>query len=162
MTPDPLAALLPDLTRLARILDTSGDTAQDLVQETVLRLLRRAGTLDEIDDLPGYARTVLRNLYRRSHGAVREHPTDTLPDEGVPPEVFPVLALRDIVLAIETLPPDQAQVLRIVLEGETSPRRIALRTGVPAGTVMSRLARARAHLRRRMELAPDDKVSNLF
>ncbi|WP_442970330.1 hypothetical protein [Roseovarius sp. E0-M6] len=37
-----------------------------------------------------------------------------------------------------------------------------MRTGVPVGTVMSRLTRARVHLRRRMELAPDDKVSNLF
>ena len=62
-----------------------------------------------------------------------------------------VAALRldcaDTLRAIDTLPQPQKQLMHHLIEGETSPQAIAEATGLPTGTVMSRLARARAKLR---------------
>lgn len=156
------AALVPDLTRLARFLAGDSDRAQDLVQDTMLRLLHRQDVLAEVEDLRGYARTILRNLHRRRSGLGREDTVETLPEEPCAPEVFPVLALQELFEVLEAMPPEQSSLLRLVMEGETSPRDIACRTGLPEGTVMSRLARARAHLRREMGLGPRDRVADLY
>ena len=160
--PDAIAALIPDLTRLARFLAGNRDAAQDLVQETLLRLLHRQKTLTEIDDIHGYARTILRNLYRRSLRSTGEETVADLPEIGAPPEAFAAIALQELLDIMAGLPPEQVEVLSLVLDGDTSPRSIAARTGLPEGTVMSRLARARAHLRRQLGLAPGENVSNLF
>ena len=156
------AALVPDLTRLARFLAGDSDRAQDLVQDTMLRLLHRPQLLAEIDDLRGYARTILRNLHRRRSGLGREDTLETLPEEPCAPEVFPVLALQELFEVLNAMPSEQSALLRLVMEGETSPRDIARRTGLPEGTVMSRLARARAHLRREMGLGPRGRVADLY
>ena len=157
-----LSDLTPGLMRLARILTGNRDTARDLVQETLLRLWRRRDTLDLIDDLPVYARAILRNLYRRALRRAAHEVVGDVPDAGIPPAVFPRLALQEIEAAIAHLPQDHATLLRLVLAGEFSPQALARRTGLPEGTVMSRLARARAQLRRDLGLAPGDKVSSLF
>ncbi|WP_420011596.1 sigma factor-like helix-turn-helix DNA-binding protein [Tateyamaria sp.] len=57
------------------------------------------------------------------------------------------LDCADTLAAIAALPQPQRRLLELVIAGETSPRAIALATGLPLGTVMSRLARARAKLR---------------
>lgn len=62
------------------------------------------------------------------------------------------LICADTVRAIETLPEKQAQILRMVSEGDTSPKALALRTGWPIGTVMSRLASAWIRLKEILEI----------
>ena len=157
-----IAALHPDLTRLARRLADSESEAQDLVQETLLRIWRRRSDLAGVDDLRAYARAALRNLYRQG---LRRAPHLPLEEEDGPsaePDVFASLALNDLQGAIARLPREQAALIALVMAGETSPAALAGRTGCAKNTVMSRLARARAQLRREMDLAPDAPVSSLF
>ncbi len=157
-----VALLHPDLMRLARRLAGSEAEAQDLAQETLLRLWRRRGDLAGVADLRAYARAALRNLYRQG---LRRAPHLPLEEEDAPSthsEVFASLALSDLQGAIARLPSDQAALIALVIGGETSPAALAGQTGCGKNTVMSRLARARAQLRRDMDLAPGAPVATLF
>lgn len=160
--PEPLAALHPDLMRLARRLAGSEAEAQDLAQETILRLWRRRIDLGDVDDLRAYARAALRNLYRQG---LRRAPFEALEDAPEPmieSQVFAVLALDELSEAITRLPADQARLIRLVAAGETSPAILARLTGCRVGTVMSRLSRARARLRRDMGLGETAPVGELL
>src|SRR5260221_13613918 len=57
------------------------------------------------------------------------------------------LGLRDLDAAIRRLPPEQREVLLLVALEEMSYDEAAGTPGIPIGTVMSRLARARGKLR---------------
>ncbi|MDT8326980.1 MAG: RNA polymerase sigma factor [Roseovarius sp.] len=144
---DPLIALMPDLLRVAHRLTRNGDGAQDLCQEVLLKLWIRLDAGAEIDNLRAYAMTALRNQHRQGlrRGQIPlgapEVVTTTLPD------ALDACALSEVMCAIRRLPADQERLMRLVAAGETSPADLAERTGVPPGTVMSRLARARATLR---------------
>lgn len=162
--PDPDAALhllRPDLLRLARHLTGAEDRAQDLVQETLLKIWQR-NRAETIDDPRAYARAALRNLFRQS---LRRAPFLPLEDGMEPctdPEVDARMALHELTRAVARLPHDQAHLIRLVASGETSPRLLAARLNCPPGTVMSRLARARAQLRSDLGVGPDAPVRSLF
>lgn len=160
--PHPLAALHPDLIRLARRLAPNETEAQDLVQETLLRLWRRRAEVEAVEDLRAYARAALRNLFRQGLRRAPHLPLDEADGPSAPPEVFGTLALADLHCAIRRLPADQAALMALVAAGETSPAALALHTGCRVNTVMSRLARARAQLRRDMDLAPGAPVASLL
>ncbi|MRU14018.1 sigma-70 family RNA polymerase sigma factor [Roseovarius sp. A21] len=160
--PTELTALMPVLTRAAlRIADTP-DEAQDLTQEVLLKLWLRINRGEEITNLRGYALAALRNQMRQ--GLRDRKDTDELDEDntGTAPDVFACLALSETRAMIDKLPPDQAQLMKFVLAGESSPAALARQTGWPLGTVMSRLSRARAQLRRDMGLSPDAPVKALL
>ena len=158
-----LIALSPGLTRLARHLTRDRAQAEDLCQEVLLTLWARPDRIRAVDNLPAYARTALRNLYRQG---LRRGALLPLPDEAaldpVWPRAFASIALSEVRAAIARLPPPQARLIRLVMEGETSPDALARLTGLPRGTVMSRLARARATLRRDLGLAARAPIRALF
>ena len=58
--------------------------------------------------------------------------------------------VRDLDRRVQRLPPEQREVLLLVSVEELSYQEVAAVTGVPVGTVMSRLSRARARLRDEM------------
>lgn len=152
---DPLIALMPDLLRVARRLTRDADRAQDLCQEVLLKLCIRLDAGAEIDDLRAYAMTALRNQHRQR---LRR---DQIP-LGAPevmditlPDAFDACALSEVRRAMSRLPPAQERLMRLVAAGETSPADLARRTGLAPGTVMSRLARARAQLRADLGLEKD-------
>jgi RNA polymerase sigma-70 factor (ECF subfamily) len=160
--PEDLTALLPMLSRAAHRIADTPDEAQDLTQEVVLKLWLRLQGGEDITNLRGYALSALRNQMRQ--GLRERKATDVFDeaDTGTAPEVFACLALSETRAMIERLPPDQARLMRLVLTGECSPAALARRTGWPLGTVMSRLARARARLRRDMGIAPNAPVQALL
>lgn len=160
--PDNLTALIPILNRVAsRIADTP-DEAQDLAQEVLLKLWLRLNRGEDINNLRSYALAALRNQMRQ--GLRDRHAVDDvdIEDTAIAPDAFASLALSEARAMIENLPPKQARLMRLVLTGETSPAALAARTGWPLGTVMSRLARARAQLRRDMGLDPGAPVNALL
>ncbi len=142
-----LCALTPVLRRTALRHTGCPHAAEDLAQDTILKLLQRLRTGPEPENLRAYALTTVRNLARSRWRHLL--PTDpltedvaiTLPDA---PGRIDLAELRD---AITHLPPQQARLMALVAEGETSPAILARRTGQPLGTVMSRLSRARAALK---------------
>lgn len=153
-------ALLPRLRKRARRLCSSADEAEDLAQETVLRLLQVMSKPQEIAEPAHYAMIMLHNLARQKW---RDRlPTEELSDEmaTAEPAAPARIACAEARAAIARLPAEQAQVMAQLLAGESSPQAIATRMGVPLGTVMSRLARARVRLRK--EMALDGSVSELL
>ncbi|WP_300550615.1 sigma-70 family RNA polymerase sigma factor [Roseovarius sp.] len=138
---------MPHLLRVARRLCRNGDGAQDLCQEVLLNLCIRLDAGAEIDDLRAYAMTALRNQHRQRmrRGDLSLGAPEVV--EITQPDAFDACALSEVRAAIARLPAPQERLMRLVAAGETSPADLARRTGLAPGTVMSRLARARARLR---------------
>jgi RNA polymerase sigma-70 factor (ECF subfamily) len=150
---DGLAGLLPSLRRLARALARDRDAADDLVQDTLVRALARE-SLWRGGSLKAWVVTILLNLHRnRRRDLARRGPADPLDEEriagGAPAST--AVELRAIERCLALLPDEQREVLILVaLEGLTY-KEAAEAQGVPVGTVMSRLSRARASLRTHLE-----------
>lgn len=143
---NPLIPLIPMLTRRARRLSSDRNEAEDLVQDTLLKLCQMLRRGRSVDDLAAYAMRVLQNEARRGwRRLATEELLDT--DAIIQPDALLRLDCADTLAAVAALPQPQKQLLELVIDGETSPRTIAAITGLPLGTVMSRLARARAKLR---------------
>jgi RNA polymerase sigma-70 factor (ECF subfamily) len=128
-------------------------TAEDLVQETYLRALSARRQPAPHDNLRGWLFTILHNVWRNE---LRRRRPLALEDAADIPAAgqSPVEALRRsedqdrVRRAIASLPDAfRAVVLLRCVEG-FSYRDVAEIVGCPAGTVMSRLARARALLKK--------------
>jgi RNA polymerase sigma-70 factor (ECF subfamily) len=154
-----LAAELPALLRAARALVRSRDGAEDLVQEALLRVWTRMRAGGEIEALRPYLRTTLRNLARRPASLA---PAEAAAPEATPPGAADRIACREVLAALAELPPDQAQLLARAALGAATMADLAAETGLPPGTVASRLSRARARLRARFDLPEDGPVAALL
>jgi RNA polymerase sigma factor (sigma-70 family) len=151
-----LLPLLTDAYNLARWLMKNPDDAEDMVQESYLRAFRFFRSFREGANCRSWFLRIVRNTCYTALGSRnmknKEVPLDSEADEVEDPTPLPpanlskkatVEAVRE---AIASLPVDfrEAVVLR-ELEG-LSYKDISEVTGVPLGTVMSRLARARHQL----------------
>ncbi len=143
-------AMIPALRRYARALARDADVADDLVQDTLVRA-------------PALGAAVSR---RRRPKLALHHPDQ--PEQksaaiaGAAAQFMPLLDNnpdasgteaegRDIARALATLVEEQRAVLLLVMLEGLSYREVADIQGVPIGTVMSRLARARAHVKASLE-----------
>jgi RNA polymerase sigma-70 factor (ECF subfamily) len=140
-------AAVPALRRYARALTRDAELADDLVQDTLVRALR-SEHLFHGGDIRSWLYTILTNLNRNRLRSLARRPTITaLDDNDAPDMAGPEAGGRDIERALATLVEDQrAALLLVVLEGLTY-REVAQVQGVPIGTVMSRLARARMQIK---------------
>jgi RNA polymerase sigma-70 factor (ECF subfamily) len=140
-------AAIPALRRYARALTRDADIADDLVQDTLVRALR-SEHLFHGGEIRSWLYTILTNLNRnRLRSLARRPALSPIDDNDAPDMTGPEAGGRDIERALATLVEDQrTALLLVVLEG-LSYREIAEIQGVPIGTVMSRLARARAQIK---------------
>ncbi len=157
-----LTRLIPQLERLARIIAPSPDQAEDLAQEALLQVWRRLRGGGEIGDLRPYLMTVLRNAARKpAPGRQNEELTER--NAGATPARQLIrLACEDVKRALARLPEDQRALLAPLLAEGLSYAELARRFDLPAGTVMSRLSRARARLCRELDLPRGQAVSTLL
>lgn len=139
----------------------TGDPAQaeDLVQETYVRALKRWVQLDDWYTARSWLVSILRNLYldryrrrvkRRARIALRD--LESLPEpraaDGVTAEIFDHVLDTEVDHALQILPLEfREPVLLCDLNG-LSYAEAAEVLGVPLGTVKSRLYRARRILKR--------------
>ena len=151
-----LLAELPRLRRYALALIGEAALADDLLQDTVERALRNEASLMDVRQIYGWLRSILHNLYidevrqRRTRQPAQdlEEAADSLA-LSVPPADRGLYV--DLSRAMAQLSVDHRQILLLAgLEG-LSYREMADELGVPIGTVMSRLVRAREQLRRRLD-----------
>ncbi len=147
-----LVELIPRLRRYARALVGDRATADDLVQDTLERAWAKLHLYRRGTDLRAWLFTVMHNVHVNRVRAAR--PTDML-DEQMPElaQRAPqgdALLVRDLDRAIARLPAEQAAVLLLVTLEEMSYDEVARTLGIPIGTVMSRLSRAREKLRAMM------------
>jgi RNA polymerase sigma-70 factor (ECF subfamily) len=140
-------AMIPALRRYARALTRDSDIADDLVQDTLVRALR-SERLFHGGDIRSWLYTILTNLNRNRRRSLARRPTISQLNEDDEPSANGTEAEgRDIERALSGLVEEQRSALLLVmLEGLTY-REVADIQGVPIGTVMSRLARARAHIK---------------
>jgi RNA polymerase sigma-70 factor (ECF subfamily) len=146
-----LVDALPNIRRFAMSLTHHLADADDLLQSTVERLLAR-GLPDDAAVLP-YALTICRNLWvdeirsRRTREAARDE-VGRAGEEVTDGErtALGELSLREAQAALAALPAEQRAVLELVSVEGCSYKEAAEVLRIPIGTVMSRLARARAAL----------------
>ncbi len=156
-----VSAVLPHLDtayNLARWLTRDARDAEDLVQESVLRALTYFDGF-RVGDGRAWLLAIVRNAFytsiKRNGAAGRHEPlADDLPEAIDPAEGEAVLERRvevaELGAAIADLPPPFREVVVLRdIEG-LSYKEIAGVAGMPIGTVMSRLARARGLLKRRL------------
>ncbi len=144
------------LRRYASVLVGNHADADDLVQEALKRALTYLDRDREIENLRGYLFTVLHNVRN-----------DTLKKQArmgtqVPVEDTPLvsggasesdrMACNQVIQAMQQLTEEHRQVLLLVGVEGMSYRAAAEILGLPLGTVMSRLNRARAALREVLRL----------
>lgn len=142
-----LVGLLPRLRRFARALTGNVHDADDLVQLALERALAHATQLRADAPLAAWVFGILRNAWldqsrARSRGArvlVSQADTEAIADPAADAHAD-VLAVQE---AVARLPPEQREVVGLVLIEGFSYREAAEVLGVPMGTVTSRLARAR-------------------
>lgn len=149
---DDLIAILPNLRRFALSLSRASDVADDLVQVTVERALLARDRYDPAARLDAWCFRILRNAWidmtRRARiRGVTVDVHDT-PEAAVTSgtETLDRLMLDEVLGAMAGLSDDHREVLTLVCLEEMSYAEAAEVIGVPKGTVMSRLARARAAL----------------
>jgi RNA polymerase sigma-70 factor (ECF subfamily) len=142
-----IEAAVPALRRYARALTRDRDIADDIVQDTLVRALR-SEHLFQGNDVRAWLYTILTNLNRnRLRSLARRPPLSPIRENDASDLAGPELGGRDIGRAIASLAEDQrSALLMVVLEGLTY-REVAEVQAVPLGTVMSRLARARAQIK---------------
>lgn len=150
------------LHQRARALTPSRADAADLAQDAALAVWRRHRAGTQIDDLHAYGLVALRNA-ARSRWRARQAMEDI--DEAsltCAPEAPRRIACAEVSAALARLPRPQARLLTLVAQGETSPKALSDITRLPLGTVMSRLARARARLRTELGLPKSAPTNALF
>jgi RNA polymerase sigma-70 factor (ECF subfamily) len=152
-----LIAFLPTMRRFALSLTRSGDQADDLVQAACERALLSAESFAPGTRFDAWMFRIIRNLWidrlrrTKTQAAVPVEEADNL--EGADGEDTAVarLELSDTAAAIMRLPDEQREVLTLVCIEGLSYGEAAAVIGVPIGTVMSRLSRARVRLAQLLE-----------
>jgi RNA polymerase sigma-70 factor (ECF subfamily) len=137
---------IPALRRYARALTRDAEAAEDIVQDTLVRALR-SEHLFHGGDTRAWLYTILTNLNRNRLRTLSRRPVLTSIKDSDAATGGPESGGRDIARALDELAEDQrSALLLVVLEGLTY-REVAEIQGVPIGTVMSRLARARGQIK---------------
>ncbi len=153
------------LHSIARHLTRSDSDAEDLVQETYARALQASAQFTPGTNLKAWLIKILRNAFLSRHRSARRSPVgagiddpagaaETAQDGPSPHGDFGLeqarrIVGRDIEAAMGALTEDARTVILLDLEGLTEAEMAGV-LGCPAGTVKSRLARARAALREKL------------
>ena len=143
--------IIPMLRRFAYSLTGNTDDADDLVQATFERILKK-GVPEDVEAVK-WAFKICRNVWIDEYRSqkVREKATQSpeLQEKQVDPQSAPNEAKERVAKvneAMGALPDDQRSILSLVALKGMSYKEVAAISGIPVGTVMSRLSRARTSL----------------
>jgi RNA polymerase sigma-70 factor (ECF subfamily) len=133
------------------------NAAEDLVQETYMKALRGFSSFQQGTNFRAWLYRILRNTFLSSQTGLKAVPMLDIEDDATPEpasDVTPesILLARveteSIQRALEKLPVHFREVILLSDLEEMSYQEIGLALGIPIGTVMSRLSRARKAMRR--------------
>jgi len=145
-----ILAELPRLRRYARALVGSREAADDLVQDTLERAWSRVAQWQPGSELRSWLLAIMHNLRidQMRRPALAVTPLDEeaieLPARATQTDL---IELGELEAAVSCLPEEQRAVLLLVALEDMSYAQVAATLNIPAGTVMSRLARGRERLR---------------
>jgi RNA polymerase sigma factor (sigma-70 family) len=158
---DSLPALLPHLRRYSRALTGVREDADDLVQDTVRRALEKRYQFRLGSNPRTWLFAIMHSIHidtvRRLRASVSLDADDVpenLPELSTPATQTSRLLGRDIQAALMALPLEQREVLLLVTLEDMQYEEVAQSLGIPIGTVMSRLSRARERVRLHMDGKP--------
>lgn len=149
---DPILALLTPLRRYAFALTRDRAEADDLVQDALLRGHEQRRQLAE-GRAPGpWLRAILRNRFLDRRRQAQSETRREAAYAEISPQVVDApqdsaLRLSQLRRAFLELPEEQREALQLVAVDGLSYVEAGALIGVPPGTVMSRVSRARAQLR---------------
>lgn len=150
---------IPRLRRYARALTGERVAADDLVQDTLERAWSKLHLWRLGSDMRAWLFTIMHNVFINQVRGRSAEQTVSMDDEMTE---FPdragqsdALEIRDLDAALRRLPDEQREVLLLVGLEQLSYAEAAKALGIPIGTVMSRLSRARARLRHLMTASPE-------
>lgn len=156
LDPDSLGQHVDRLFRAAWALCGSREDAEDLVQETFVRVLARPRTLHGDDEL-AYLMRVLRNTFLTSRRTASRRPQVAAVPEGFDPEdpyaasrPEQALQAQELFAAISALPEDFRLTLVAIDIVGLSYREAADVLGAREATVTTRLFRARQQIAREL------------
>jgi RNA polymerase sigma-70 factor, ECF subfamily len=130
--------------------------AEDLVQETYMKALRGFSSFQQGTNFRAWIYRILRNTFLTSKTGLKVVATIDLDDETAPEpanEVTPEslllarVATETLQQALESLPMHFREIILLCDLEEMSYQEIGQALGIPIGTVMSRLSRARKAMR---------------
>jgi len=160
---DQLIQHIPDLRRFARSLERNRVSADDLVQETLERAIKKMHLYEPSGPFIGWLNTIMRNIFVDRVRRRKLNASTSLEDA---PRNEPYqnenqvdrLVLKELRVAIDRLPTEQRQVLLMIALQGLSYEDAAQQLNVPLGTIRSRLFRARANLASKID--PDGRLSS--
>jgi RNA polymerase sigma-70 factor (ECF subfamily) len=144
----------PSLYRYAYRLSGSDSDAWDLTQETFCKAQQNLGQLREESRVRSWLYSILRNAYLQRRRTGLQEACVSLDDVGdlAEPvaEDLPEIDTEQLQEALNELPEVYRTPIILYYFEEFGYRDIAEQMDLPIGTVMSRLARAKSHLRKRL------------
>jgi RNA polymerase sigma-70 factor (ECF subfamily) len=159
---DQMLAAVPSLRAFAISLTGNRDRADDLVQDTLMRAWANSDRFRRDTNLEAWLFTILRNLF---HSEYRKRKREVEDADGsyagrlkVQPEQGARLDFEDFRTALTKVPPDQREALLLVGAQGMSYEEAAQVTGVPVGTVKSRVNRARNRLAELLDLNSEAEI----
>ena len=163
-----MVAVLPRLRRFAYALTGSTEQGDDLVQETCMRALSRVERWQPGSRLDSWMYRIAQNLWLDQMRAnkVRGEIVDIDMMEMIPGSdgreiTESQLTLEAVDAALQKLPAEQRAVIALVCIEGVSYKEAADITGVPMGTIMSRLARARRALHTILDEVPSARTTRV-
>jgi len=148
---DLIVPYIPNLRRYARALVGDRDGADDLVQDTLERAVRKFH-LWRPGDLRAWLFSIMHNVFVNQLKA-RKISSDVEIDDSfaAPMPGATSTDILDLQRALGCLAPEQREVVLLVALEDMSYADVSRALGIPMGTVMSRLSRGRERLRRAMD-----------
>ena len=152
-----MEACIPALRRYARSLLRDREEVDDLVHDCLVRALDQFHTRREDGDLRAWLFAIMHNLFisraRRNKTRGQTVSLDEVSEDrlGMRASQDGHMQTRDLLRALDDLTEEQRSVLLLVTVEDLSYADVAQVLGIPIGTVMSRLSRARERLRLLME-----------
>ena len=146
-----IVPFIPNLRRYARALVGDRDGADDLVQDTLERAVRKFH-LWRPGDLRAWLFSIMHNVFVNQLKA-RKIPPEVEIDENAIAAPIPTVTSVDVIdlqRALLCLAPEQREVVLLVALEDMTYADVSRSLGIPIGTVMSRLSRAREKLRAMM------------
>ena len=151
-----MEARIPALRRYASALLRDRQEVDELVHDCVVRALDRLHTRRDDGELRAWLFAIMHNQFVSHFRRTRRHGTTESLDAadpavlGVSANQEEPLRRMDLMRALDELPEEQRSALLLVVVEDLPYAESARALGVPIGTVMSRLSRAREKLRRSM------------
>ncbi|MEM7294006.1 MAG: RNA polymerase sigma factor [Pseudomonadota bacterium] len=161
-----LTGLIPRLRRYALVLLQSESAADDLVQATLLRAILRQRQWQADTRLDAWVFAILRSIWKNDLRAIKVREgngrldADEIPDTqaGTGERTF---LLSQVLDRVNDLPVAQRESILLVYVEGYSYQEAADVLGVPSGTLMSRLARARVALARSLSAQADTPIRSV-